>query len=362
MATKSGESTKHEINVSDIPLQTMNRLLYADKKEMEITATSHGIIPQVIDATSPLKIPRKIFIVKQENEPTPIIIVITKDMITEYSNAHIVYPSESNKNIQDLEYKETIDTNTESNPSSQEIDPEIIDATKPRKILIIKKENEPTPIITLITQDMIDKYPNEHIVHHPQHGQSIQTIPMAMDHAYKNNGKTLSICGVSDVIDDCKRIPSALPNKKNLMHGRCNLFLVIYLWIMFIVWQIRGDNFTNTRTYCDQFKGTDFNWNHCAGQEMCDFSKLCTSRWSRWYVQKYPYSCLESTSDCKCCIEDLFEDSCPAKEFIAFYAFLGMLFVLTFQVLFDGHLYRYLKYMFRYQYFQVNYYWHNYRL
>ena len=145
-----------------------------DISDNEAYRSSQVIIPKIIDKTSSIQEPRKIFIIKDINEPTPIIAVITRDMVNKYPNQHIVYPKSENPNSSSSD-NDPLAAYHNNNPisTSQEIIPIIIDATKPRKILILKDINEPTPIITIITADMVHKYPNQHIVYpqnpHRQH-------------------------------------------------------------------------------------------------------------------------------------------------------------------------------------------------
>ena len=67
--------------------------------------SSQVIIPKIIDKTISKQEPRKIFIIKDMNEPTPTITVITRDMVHKYPNQHIVYPRDQQQKYDPQNYQ-----------------------------------------------------------------------------------------------------------------------------------------------------------------------------------------------------------------------------------------------------------------
>ena len=124
-----------------------------DDKETEINLTD---ITGTLHTTAFTKPARKIFIIKETDEPKPEVIIIWEDKVNFHWNKHIVYPKKSSAPV------EADKTSLENaNSGSQEM--------KQREIYIVRQRDELSPIIKSITRDQIDQYKNEHIVY-PKRG------------------------------------------------------------------------------------------------------------------------------------------------------------------------------------------------
>ena len=92
---------------------------------------------------------REIFIIEEQNEPKPKVIIIGKHNVNLYNDKHIVYPKKSAATVE----SDKTSTNLGSNEMKQ------------REIYIVREQDEPSPIITRVTRDEIDRYKNKHIVY-----------------------------------------------------------------------------------------------------------------------------------------------------------------------------------------------------
>eukprot|EP01083_Nonionella_stella_P012231 34697_1 len=262
-----------------------------------------------------------------------------------------------------------------------------------RSIYIVKMPNEPVPLITVITPDLIPQYQTEHIVYpkSKQGTSQIQVIkpiiartalrtkvntasqplsvlstktwdspPSSVNHNRNNNNNiykrvkavqptntsnrnngtmvahhgdanSLNLCGGSDVINRDKRTPSDIPHKYNLMYGRINLLTILYLWVLFIMIRLNSGKMAQMIAYCyNEYPDTQVSWS--CGVSNDDYIGCVADPICS--IVDDPYwdedgACFDDYSDCQCCVDTAITGG--QEVYIAFYVFLG---INTFRLLF----------------------------
>eukprot|EP01084_Bolivina_argentea_P292334 502543_1 len=278
---------------------------------------NNNSIPRRPSASHP---PRTIYVVKMANEPTPIITVITPDLIPQYQNEHIVYPKNQNETstIQVIQ-PNVLTSNTVSLFTTRV-------KTQPQRAFITelatKKPlyNDPPPSYdTDNTNIHTNNSSKTMIAHHP-------------------DSTNFNICGSSNIINYNKRIPTEIPNKYNLMYGRINLLILLMLWVIFIMIQIDNERTAVIIEYCHtQYKDLSdgyYSWS-CTPTATdyigCNEDPVC-------FVMDDVYealNCFIEWNDCQCCADTGIANSGGIYSIhIAFYVFLGIntfrLLILTF--------------------------------